>query len=704
MNEHKTEFEVRQDLVHSLREAGVNPYPAASYRNTTIIDFLEGFEELHNNAEQRILAGRVMLKREHGKVIFFRLQDGTGTIQIVLSADHCTTDFFQWMQDTVALGDIIEVTGVAFLTKKGEQSVLVSEASLLTKALAPLPDKWHGIQDDETRLRKRYLDLLLKPELRELFVTKARFWNATRQFLLNEGFLEVETPVLENTTGGADAQPFMTHHNALDIDVFLRISMGELWQKRLMVAGFEKTFEIGRQFRNEGMSPEHLQDYSQMECYWAYSDYTKGMEMVQRMYRFIIKETLGTLQCRIHGFDVDFEKSWEMIDYTTAVEQRFGVNVLTATDAELAEVCRSHSIELEGRANRGRMIDLLWKQCRKTIVGPALLINHPVDVSPLAKRHADNPKVVERFQVIIAGSEQGNGYSELNDPIDQRERFEHQARLRAEGDEEAQMNDEEFVEALEYGMPPTFGFGFSERLFSFLMDMPIRDAVLFPLYRPKSETADEEVGSVITDAVAAHDATLELMDAGIERDAAIAWMKDKIQSEALRSHNLAVGYQMEALAERFGAKNTDAWFIAGVLHDIDYESCEAETLLTDHAVIGAQWLEEKGVDAAIIDAVRLHNPHNNTGEPATLLAKALRSCEQITGLVSACVAVRPDKDIKNLELKSVKKKLKDKSFARGVERTWIQSIPEWLPETTVDDVLQLTISAMATHAEELGYN
>ncbi len=704
MNEHKTEFEVRQDLVHSLREAGVNPYPAASYRNTTITDFLQSFEELHKNAEQRILAGRVMLKREHGKVVFFRLQDGTGTMQVVLSADHCTADFFQWMQNTVALGDIIEVSGSAFLTKKGEQSVLVSEASLLTKALAPLPDKWHGIQDDETRLRKRYLDLLLKPELRELFVTKARFWNATRQFLLNEGFLEVETPVLENTTGGADAQPFMTHHNALDIDVFLRISMGELWQKRLMVAGFEKTFEIGRQFRNEGMSPEHLQDYSQMECYWAYSDYTKGMEMVQRMYRFIIKETLGTLQCRIHGFDVDFEKQWEMIDYTTAVEQRFGVNVLTATDAELAEVCRSHDIELEGRANRGRMIDLLWKQCRKTIVGPALLINHPVDVSPLAKRHADNPKVVERFQVIIAGSEQGNGYSELNDPIDQRERFEHQARLRAEGDEEAQMNDEEFVEALEYGMPPTFGFGFSERLFSFLMDMPIRDAVLFPLYRPKTDTVNEEVSVVSTDTVVEHDGTLEIMDAGIERDAAITWMKEKIQSEALRSHNLAVGYQMEVLAERFGAKNTKAWFIAGVLHDIDYESCAAETLLTDHAVIGAQWLEEKGVDAAIIDAVRLHNPHNNTGEPATLLAKALRSCEQMTGLVSACVAVRPDKDIKNLELKSVKKKLKDKSFARGVERIWIQSIPEWLPDTTVDDVLQLTISAMATHAEELGYN
>ncbi len=696
MSEHKTEFDVRLEVANNLRANGVNPYPADSNRNTIVGDFFNRFKELHDSQEARILAGRVLLKREHGKLIFLRLRDASGDVQIVVSSEQTGEVLFDWATHTIGAGDIIECTGVAFITKKGEQSLLVSELRILTKALQPLPDKWHGIQDDETKLRKRYIDLLLRPELRDVFIAKARFWNATRQFLLNDGFLEVETPVLENTTGGADATPFMTHHNALDIDVYLRISMGELWQKRLMVAGFEKTFEIGRQFRNEGMSPEHLQDYSQMECYWAYADYTKGMDFVKRMYRHIIKETLGTLQCHIRGFDIDFEKEWEIIDYATAVEQQFGVNVLTATEEELRAVCARHDILVEAGSGKGRLIDSLWKQCRKKIAGPALLINHPVSVSPLAKRHSDNPEVVERFQVIIAGSEVGNGYSELNDPIDQRERFEHQAELRAQGDGEAQMNDEEFVEALEHGMPPTFGFGFSERLFSFLMDMSIRDAVLFPLYRPKHGTAEPATTEEVTISAeeVAGDASLEECDPGITRAEADAWMEEKIQSDALRYHNRAVGEQMAALAERFGAKNPEAWYVAGVLHDIDYESCHPDSIHTEHAILGAQWLTAKGIDPVIVRAVELHNPHNNSGDPHTLLAKALRSCEQVTGLIAACVAVRPDKDIAQLELKSVKKKLKDKSFARGVDREWIQKIPEWLPETSVDDVLELTIRAM----------
>jgi lysyl-tRNA synthetase class 2 len=324
-----------------------------------------------------------------------------------------------------------------------------------------------------------------------LFYKKAKFWQATRNFLIKKGFLEVETPALENTAGGADAQPFVTHHNALDIDVYLRISMGELWQKRLMVAGFEKTFEIGRQFRNEGISREHLQDYSQMEFYWAYANYEDSMKLVEELYKYIAQETFGTQKFKIGEFDVDLSAEWPMIDFVSVIKEKQGIDVLVATDDEIKDKLRSLNVKFAPKDRKGRLMDLLWKQIRKKIAGPAFLINHPVDVSPLAKRKEDNPELVERYQVILAGSEMGNGYSELNDPIDQAERFREQSEMRDEGDTEAQMHDRDFVEALEYGMPPTTGFGFSERLFSFLADKSGREAQLFPLMRPVQAEVDK---------------------------------------------------------------------------------------------------------------------------------------------------------------------------------------------------------------------
>ncbi|MBI5222177.1 MAG: lysine--tRNA ligase, partial [Candidatus Magasanikbacteria bacterium] len=373
------------------------------------------------------------------------------------------------------------------LTHKGEPTVLVKNWTLLAKALLPLPDKFHGLQDEELRLRKRYLELISNPELKELFRQKSRFWQATREFLLKEGFLEVETPVLESTCGGADANPFVTHLNALDMDVYLRISMGELWQKRLMVAGFEKTFEIGRQFRNEGMSREHLQDYTQMEFYWAYADDEKGMELVEKLIKHVAKETFGTLKFDTGEFKVvDLSKKWEKIDYTDTIKKILRIDVLKASEKEIRTKLDGLKIEYEKHETKGRLIDSLWKHCRKSIKGPAFLVGNPVVVSPLAKRCDDNPKLTHRFQPIIGGSELGNGYAELNDPLDQAERFKEQTKMREAGDMEAQMHDKDFIEALEHGMPPTCGFGFSERLFAVLADRPIRDCVLFPLVKPSS--------------------------------------------------------------------------------------------------------------------------------------------------------------------------------------------------------------------------
>jgi lysyl-tRNA synthetase class 2 len=326
----------------------------------------------------------------------------------------------------------------------------------------------------------------MNPETREMVEKRSKFWRATREFMLSKGFLEVETPVLENTTGGADARPFATHHNALDIDVYLRISMGELWQKRLMVAGLDKTFEIGRQFRNEGMSPEHLQDYTQMEFYWAYADYDDGMKLAEELYKYVAQETFGTQKFQIRGFEVDLGKPWERYDYAETIKKFTGVNILEADVVEIEKKLKELGIGYDRKGfNITRAIDNLWKYCRRQIGGPGFLVGVPEAVSPLAKRDDHNPKITQRFHPIIAGSELGNGYSELNDPVDQAERFQKQQDLREAGDDEAQMFDHEFVEALEHGMPPTCGFGFSERVFSFLMNKPARECQIFPLLRPR---------------------------------------------------------------------------------------------------------------------------------------------------------------------------------------------------------------------------
>jgi lysyl-tRNA synthetase class 2 len=471
----------RQDRLAKLKKFA-EPYPSSAHRTYLIKEVLDKFESLKE--EEFFLAGRIMSKREHGKLTFCDLLDESGKIQLVFQQDEVGQDKYKILGD-IDMADILEIAGKTFVTKKGQKSILVKEFRLLAKALEPLPEKWHGISDEEIKFRKRYLDILLNSELGDLFRKKAIFWQSMRTFLVEKGFLEVETPVLETTPGGADAQPFVTHHNALDIDLYLRISMGELWQKRLMVANFGKTFEIGRQFRNEGIDAEHLQDYSQMEFYMGYANYEDTMKIVEEMYKFVIEKTFGTLKFKIKNFDVDFGKKWDKIDYQETLKKELKIDILTATDADLINKCKELKLEVIKKAGRGRLIDTLWKKVRKTIAGPVFLINHPVEVSPLAKRKKDNPALVERYQVIIAGSEVGNGYSELNDPLDQAERFKEQAKMREAGDSEAQMHDQDFVEALEHGMPPTSGFGVSERLFAFLANRPIRECVLFPLLKPK---------------------------------------------------------------------------------------------------------------------------------------------------------------------------------------------------------------------------
>ena len=477
----------RMRKLKELRELGINPYP----NKYDVKDYSSELQEKYSSLKPEKytkdkvkIAGRLLTSRDLGKISFGTLQDGHGKIQIVLQEKETpdkTSEFFKKFIDS---GDFIGVEGTIFKTKRGELSVLVKTLQILSKSLLPLPEKWHGLQDEEERLRKRYLDILMNPEVKEMFIRKNKFWQVTRKFLTEKGFLEVETPVLENAAGGASATPFETHHNALDIPLYLRISMGELWQKKLMVAGYPKTFEIGRQFRNEGMDADHLQDYTQMEFYWAYANYEDGMKLTQKLYKTIAKEVFSTLKFERDNHKFDLSKKWEIIDYASEIKKQAKIDIFNATKEQIKSKLSELNQEHNPNADKSNLIDALWKYCRKKISGPAFLIGHPIEVSPLAKRSAEDPRKVERFQIILAGSELGNGYSELNDSLDQESRFIEQQKMKEAGDIEAQPHDKEFVEALKYGLPPTCGFGLSERLFAFFEGKPIRETVIFPLMRP----------------------------------------------------------------------------------------------------------------------------------------------------------------------------------------------------------------------------
>ncbi len=476
---------IRIQKLELLKKAGMNPFPSKVPRSFCLGDAKAQFEVYEKSQEQVSLTGRIMAIRGQGAILFAVLYDGKGKFQAVFKKDEIEESLFSLFTNAIDIGDFISVTGTFFTTQRGEQSILVKSWTIATKTLLPLPEKWHGIKDDDERYRKRYLDILMNEELRDLFIKKAKFWDVTRSFLKERGFLEVETPTLELTTGGAEATPFKTHHNDYDLDVYLRISIGELWQKRLMAAGFPKTFEIGRAYRNEGSSPEHAQEFTNMEFYWSFADYHDGMNLVRDMYRKIAEEVFGTTTFTTRGHTFNLNDEWKEIDYVEEIRTQTGIDIITATEKDMMKKLQELKVTYEGD-NKERLTDTLWKYCRKNITGPAFLINHPTLVAPLAKS-VEGKEIVQMFQPIIAGSEMGRGYSELNDPIDQKQRFELQQKLIDSGDTEAMMADHEFVEMLEHGMPPTCGFGFGERFFAFLADKPLRELQMFPLMRPREE-------------------------------------------------------------------------------------------------------------------------------------------------------------------------------------------------------------------------
>jgi lysyl-tRNA synthetase class 2 len=476
-------LQAKLEKLENIRAFGMDPYPEKAERDFKNAEVLEKFEELGDKKVN--LVGRVRSMRPMGGSAFANIEDESGKMQLFLNKGNMNEDLFRLFTKNVELGDFVQVTGELFLTKTGEKSLKVVDWKMISKNIRPIPTEHFGIKDEEELLRKRYLDLMINPETRELFRKKNIFWQTVRTFLAKDGFLEVQNPVFEHTPGGADAEPFITHHNALDQDFYMRISL-ELALKRLLVGGYEKVFEIGRVFRNEGIDRHHLQEFDHMEFYAAYWDLQKGMEFSQNLYKEIVKNVTGGMITEYEGAQIDWSKEFPVVDYFEAFKTETGLDLADVSVEALRAKADELGIKYEKTYGKGRMIDTVYKKTvRQKMIQPCFLVGHPIEVSPLAKSDPKNPNKVLRFQVVAGTAELCNAFAELNDPIDQKQRFEDQMKLREAGDAEAQMIDEDFVEALEYGMPNAFGFGFSERFFAFLMNKSVRECVVFPSMKSK---------------------------------------------------------------------------------------------------------------------------------------------------------------------------------------------------------------------------
>ncbi|MBR4955074.1 MAG: lysine--tRNA ligase [Clostridia bacterium] len=478
-------LQIRRDKLENLRAEGLDPFVQTKFERTANSKkVVEEFETLENQTVT--VAGRIMSKREMGKASFAHIQDQEGKLQLYFKIDDIGQEAYDRFKK-MDIGDIIGVKGFVFRTRRGEISVHVQEYTLLSKSLLPLPEKYHGLQDTDLRYRQRYVDLIVNPEVRETFVKRSKIIKGVRKYLDDRGYLEVETPVLNTVQGGATARPFVTHHNTLNLDMYLRIAT-ELPLKRLIVGGFDKVYEIGRLFRNEGMDTRHNPEFTTIEFYEAYTDMNGMMDITEGLIRTVAQEVNGTTTLQYGDLELDLGKPFERITMTELVKRHTGIDwdqVKTMEDA--AAIAKEHHLKVEKKHKKGDILSMLFEEyCEDKLIQPTFVTMHPVEISPLAKKDPDQPELTQRFELFVAGSELANAFSELNDPIDQRQRFEAQMKLRELGDMEASQMDEDYLTAMEYGMPPTGGCGIGiDRLVMFLTNnQSIRDVLLFPTMKP----------------------------------------------------------------------------------------------------------------------------------------------------------------------------------------------------------------------------
>lgn len=488
--------EIRNERIKKLeilKQKGIEPYPVSANRDFLIADVLKNFSKFAKKKKQSFLCGRVMAIREHGGSIFFDINDGSGQVQAYIKKDETGEEQFSLFRDAVDIGDFLEVKGLFFVTKKKEKTIKVFQWRMLAKSLRPLPSQWYGLKDVEERYRKRYLDMILNPGIKNTFIKRTEVMRVAREFFNKKGYLEVDTPILQPMYGGGLARPFKTHHNALDIPLYLRIS-DELYLKRLIVGGFDKIYEICRDFRNEGIDHFHNPEFTLLEPMTAYKDYNFTMDLIEEFYEFVVKKITRNLKLQYGDIMLDFKRPWQRISMKKIVLKKTGFdfdNVMDLSDAKFkAKRLAIPDEKVEKMNSIGEIMNLVFEQrVQPDLVQPIIIYDYPVETSPLAKRSSKDSRFVERFEQFIMGQEHGNNYSELNDPLDLKKRFIEEAKKKQTGFEEAHQTDDDFLEAIEYGMPPVTGGGISiDRLVMLLTgNQNIRDVILFPTLRPKEE-------------------------------------------------------------------------------------------------------------------------------------------------------------------------------------------------------------------------
>ncbi|SDY57617.1 lysine--tRNA ligase [Tindallia californiensis] len=484
---------IRHAKLKKLKEAGKDPFEIEKVEVSHYSQYIKDhYDELEN--EKVTMAGRIITRREHGKATFINLQDKEGQLQIYVRLDRIGEEAYGYFQQ-YDIGDIIEVHGIVFKTKRGEVSVKADMVRLLTKSLQILPEKWHGLKDTDIRYRQRYVDLIVNPDVKNVFKIRSNTIKAIREYLDNREYLEVETPILDTIAGGANAKPFITHHNTLDIDMYLRIAT-ELHLKRLIVGGFDRVYEIGRIFRNEGMSIKHNPEFTSIELYQAYADYEDIMELTENLVAYVIEKTLGTTKVTYQNTEIDFKPPWKRMTMEESCKEFAKIDFSTiASDEEARQLGKKIGLDVEPEMSKGHIISEVFETyVEKHLIQPTFITNHPVEVSPLAKRNAKNPAMTNRFEAFVNTWEIANAFSELNDPVDQRQRFLEQVKEKETGNEEAHPLDEDFLNALEIGLPPTGGMGLGiDRLVMLMTDSPsIRDVILFPTMKPLEMAREKE--------------------------------------------------------------------------------------------------------------------------------------------------------------------------------------------------------------------
>ena len=678
-------LKVRRQKLSALQEAGKDPFQITKYEVTHHSqEIKDGFETLEG--KQVSIAGRVMSKRVMGKASFCNVQDLQGDIQVYVARDSIGEEPYADFKK-YDVGDIVGIVGEVFKTKTGEISVHAEKVTLLSKSLQILPEKYHGLVNTDIRYRQRYTDLIMNEEVKRTFVMRSQIISSIRRYLDGQGFLEVETPMLVSNAGGAAARPFETHYNALDEDVKLRISL-ELYLKRLIVGGMERVYEIGRVFRNEGLDARHNPEFTLMELYQAYTDYNGMMDLTENMFRHVAQEVCGTTLIPYQGVEIDLGKPFERITMVEAVKKYTGIDFDEVADTEAAKkLADEKGVHYEERHTKGDIINLFFEEfVEEHLVQPTFVMDHPVEISPLTKRKPDKPEYVERFELFITAREMCNAYSELNDPIDQRERFKAQEAALAAGDEEANTTDEDFMNALEIGMPPTGGIGYGiDRLVMLLTDSPaIRDVLLFPTMKSLDKKPSDHAKA------GKKEAGQPAKKSSVSREQAWELLRKYNKESFHLQHALTVEGVMRWYAKELGyAEEEEFWGITGLLHDIDFELYPEE-----HCKKAPELLREGGVGEDMIYAVCSHGYGIcSEEEPKLPMEKVLFAADELTGLIWSCALMRPSRSVMDMEVKSLKKKFKDKKFAAGCSREVITQGAEMLG-WELDELFDKTIQAM----------